>query len=96
MLIINLKLQTKKFTNYIVDLLDEKGEENVNNIQIMSLIAQRSMLEIANVCNLTFTPYEINIAFNLYLEMINKINNNKKFPPIVESFFVYWNKQKYI
>lgn len=89
MLIINLKEQTKKLTNYIVDLLNKKGEENVNNIQIMSLIAQRSMLEIANVGNLTFTPYEINIAFNLYLEMINKINDIKKFPPTVESFSLF-------
>ena len=84
-----LKKKTSELTNYIVDLLDKKGEEKVNNIQIMSLIAQRSMLEIANVCNVSYTPQEIMIGFNLYLEMINKINEIKKFPPTVESFCLF-------
>lgn len=84
-----LKKKTSELTSYIVDLLDKKGEEKVNNIQIMSLIAQRSMLEIANVCNVSYTPQEIMIGFNLYLEMINKINEIKKFPPTVESFCLF-------
>lgn len=84
-----LKKKTRELTSYIVDLLDKKGEEKVNNIQIMSLIAQRSMLEIANVCNVSYTPQEIMIGFNLYLEMINKINEIKKFPPTVESFCLF-------
>lgn len=84
-----LKKKTNELTNYIVELLKNKGEEKVNNIQIMSLIAQRSMLEIANVCNVSYTPQEIMIGFNLYLEMINKINEIKKFPPTVESFCLF-------
>lgn len=84
-----LKKKTSELTSYIVDLLDKKGEEKVNNIQIMSLIAQRSMLEIANVCNVSYTPQEIMIGFNLYLEMINKINEIKKFPPTVENFCLF-------
>lgn len=84
-----LKKKTSELTSYIVDLLDKKGEEKVNNIQIMSLIAQRSMLEIANVGNITYTPQEIMLGFNLYLEMINKINEIKKFPPTVESFCLF-------
>lgn len=84
-----LKKKTNELTNYIVELLKNKGEEKVNNIQIMSLIAQRSMLEIANVCNVSYTTQEIMIGFNLYLEMINKINEIKKFPPTVESFCLF-------
>lgn len=84
-----LKKKISELTSYIVDLLDKKGEEKVNNIQIMSLIAQRSMLEIANVGNITYTPQEIMLGFNLYLEMINKINEIKKFPPTVESFCLF-------
>ena len=84
-----LKSKTNELTNYIVDLLKNKGEEKVNNIQIMSLIAQRSMLEVANVGNITYTPQEIMLGFNLYLEMINKINEIKKFPPTVESFSIF-------
>lgn len=84
-----LKEKTNELTNYIVELLKNKGEEKVNNIQIMSLIAQRSMLEVANVGNITYTPQEIMLGFNLYLEMINKINEIKKFPPTVESFSIF-------
>lgn len=84
-----LRQKTTELTNYIVELLKNKGEEKVNNIQIMSLIAQRSMLEVANVGNITYTPQEIMLGFNLYLEMINKINEIKKFPPTVESFSIF-------
>lgn len=84
-----LKEKTTQLTDYIVDLLKNKGEEKINNIQIMSLIAQRSMLEVANVGNITYTPQEIMLGFNLYLEMINKINEIKKFPPTVESFSIF-------
>ena len=89
LLLPTLKEKTNELTNYIVDLLNKKGEENVNNIQIMSLIAQRSMLEIANAGNITYTPQEIMIGFNLYLDMINKINEIKKYPPTVESFSIF-------
>lgn len=88
-LIPTLKEKTNELTNYIVELLKNKGEEKVNNIQIMSLIAQRSMLEVANVGNITYTPQEIMLGFNLYLDMINKINEIKKFPPTVESFSIF-------
>lgn len=88
-LIPTLKEKTNELTNYIVELLKNKGEEKVNNIQIMSLIAQRSMLEVTNVGNITYTPQEIMLGFNLYLDMINKINEIKKFPPTVESFSIF-------
>ena len=84
-----LKEKTKEATKYIVDLLRDKGEDKVNNIQIMSIIAQRSLVDIVNAGNITFTPQEIMIGFNLYLEMINKINEIKKFPPTVESFAIF-------
>lgn len=89
MLLPTLREKIKEATNYIVDLLRNKGEEKVNNIQIMSIIAQRSMVDVVNAGNVTFTPQEISIGFNLYLEMINKINEIKKFPPTVESFAIF-------
>lgn len=89
LLLPTLKKKTDELTNYIVELLKNKGEDKVNNIQIMSLIAQRSMLEIANAGNIAYTPQEILLGFNLYLEMINKINEIKKFPPTVESFSIF-------
>ncbi|MBQ9318214.1 MAG: hypothetical protein IJR82_01090 [Bacilli bacterium] len=82
-----LKDKINETANYIVDILKQKGDE-VSNIQIMSLIARRSMYEIA-CSNITFTPQEILISFNLYLEMIEKINEITKFPPTVESFSLF-------
>lgn len=84
-----LQEKTKEATDYIVELLQEKGENNVNNVQIMSIIAQRSMLDIVNCGNISYTPQEIMIGFNLYLDMINRINEIKKFPPTVESFAIF-------
>ena len=84
-----LKEKTQEVTEKIVTLLNDKGEENVSNIQIMSHIAKRSMVDIINAGNVTYTPQEILIGFNLYLEMINKINEIKKFPPTVESFSLF-------
>lgn len=88
-LIPSLRQKIDETSNYIINLLKEKGEENVNSIQIMSVIAQKSLFEIANAGNITYTPQEVMIGFNLYLEMINKINEIKTFPPTVESFAVF-------
>lgn len=85
----SLKAKMEQTTDLIVSLLEEKGEEKVNNIQIMSMIAQRSMLDIANAGNISYTPQEILAGFNMYLDMINKINNIKKFPPTIENFTAF-------
>lgn len=90
LLLPTLKEKTTELTNYIVDLLKQKGEENVNNIQIMSLIARKSISEIAmSTYQISYTPQEIMIGFNLYLDMINKINEIKKFPATPESFSLF-------
>lgn len=82
-----IKKKMEETTNLIVTLLKEKGD--LNNVQIMSLIARRSIVDIANVSNISYTPQEILAGFNLYLEMINKINDIKPFPPTVESFCAF-------
>ena len=89
LLLPTMKEKTKELADNIISILNEKGEKNVNNIQIMSLIAKRSMLETINASNIAFTPQEILIGFNLYLDMINKINEIKVFPPTVESFAIF-------
>ena len=90
LLLPTLKEKTTELTNYIVDLLKNKGEEKVNNIQIMSLIARKSISEVAmSTYQISYTPQEIMIGFNLYLEMIEKINEIKKFPATPESFSLF-------
>ena len=88
MLLPTLKDKMEDTSNKIVEVLKSKGED-VNNIQIISLIAQGSTLETLRGGNISYTAYELKIAFNLYLDMINKINEYKTFPPTVESFCVF-------
>ena len=82
----DLRKKMEDTTNLVVNLLNEKGEENVNNIQIMSLISKGSLRETALGGNIEYTAQEIRAGFDLYLDMIMKINEIKSFPPTIESF----------
>jgi hypothetical protein len=82
----DLKSKMEQTTNLIVNLLQEKGEDSVNNIQIMSLISKGSLRETALGGNIEYTAQEIRAGFDLYLDMILKINEIKSFPPTIESF----------
>ena len=81
-----LKDKMQQTTDLIVSTLNDKGKDNVSNIQIMSLIAKGSLLETALGNYMSYTNQELKEAFNCYLEMIYKINEIKPFPPTVESF----------
>ena len=81
-----LKAKMEETTNLIVNLLNEKGEDSLNNIQIMSLISKGSLRETALGGNIQYTSQEIRAGFDLYLDMILKINEIKSFPPTIESF----------
>ena len=83
LLLPNLKEKVIDTTNKIVEILKNK---DISNIQIMSLIAKGSLLEDALGGRLSYTSQELKIGFDLYLDMINKINDIKPFPPTVESF----------
>lgn len=85
LLLPTLKQKMIETTELIVKVLKEKGSYT-NNIQIMSMIAQGSLLEVATGGYISYTAQEIKIAFNLYLQMINRINEIKPFPPTIESF----------
>ena len=86
LLLPTLREEMEKITELIVTTLKERGADKVNNIQIMSMISRRSLLEVARGCENTYSAQEIGVAFNLYLDMIDKINTIKQFPPTEESF----------
>lgn len=79
-----LKKKMEDTTNLIVDILKEK--KDISNIQIMSLISKGSLKETALGGNMEYTSQEIRAGFDLYLDMILKINEIKPFPPTIESF----------
>lgn len=83
----SLKEKMVEVADYITKRISD-GEE-LNSTQIMSLIAKKSLVEIASGSTITYTPQEIAVSFNYYLEMIDKINKIKKFPPTLESFCVF-------
>ena len=83
MLLPSLKEKMLGITNEITTLLKDK---DINNIQIMSIIAKGSLLENTLGRSVGYTPQELSIGFDLYLDMINKINEINPFPPTVESF----------
>lgn len=87
LLLPSLQEKVKELTDLILKKIDVN--KNTNNIQIMSMIAKASTLDNFYAGNISYTPQELRIGFDLYLEMINKINDVKDFPPTVESFAAF-------
>ena len=63
-----------------------KNDKGLTATQILPLIAKRSISDIANVGTKTYTAQELGIAFNFYIDMIEKINQFVKFPASKGSF----------
>lgn len=83
-----LQEKSKELSNKIIDLL--KAKDDLNNTQILSMIARKSISEIAmSTYQISYTPQEIMIGFDLFLEMVAKINNIKPFPPSPEAFALF-------
>lgn len=82
-----LKNKMEEVSKYIENRMSTG--DFLNSSQVMSLIARRSLLEIASAGNVSYTPQEVGAAFNYYLDMIDKINQIKKFPPTIESFCLF-------
>ncbi len=88
MLLPTLKEKTNEITNLLVEKLKARGDK-VNSIEILSVIAKRSLVDVVKGNANSYTPQEIMIAFNLYIQMIDKIQEYRNFPPTVESFCLF-------
>lgn len=88
MLLPTLKEKTKEITDLLVDKLEARGDK-VNSIEILSIIAKRSLVDVVKGNANSYTPQEIMIAFNLYIQMIDTIQKYRSFPPTVENFCLF-------
>jgi len=76
----SIREKAEEVSLYIEKVLKEKDEDGLTATKILPLIAKRSLNDIV-ITTKTFTSQELAIAFNIYVDMINKINNYAKFPP---------------
>jgi hypothetical protein len=54
--------------------------------QVFNVIANRSISDIASITNKAFTPQELGIALNIYIQMMSEINKYIKMPPSKNTF----------
>lgn len=76
----SIRAKAEEVSRYLEKVLKEKDSEGLTAAKILPLIAKRSLTDIA-ITNKSFTPQELAAAFNIYIDMIDKINNFTKFPP---------------
>lgn len=76
----SIRKKAEEVSMYVEKVLKETGNGGLTASKILPLIAKRSLTDIT-ITNKSFTSQELAIAFNIYLEMIDKINNYVKFPP---------------
>ena len=84
MLMDNINSKAKESTKYILEKFENK--QPLNSIQIMAILTKGTMLQNVISGQPKYTPYQLKEAFNVYLEMIGKINEYTNFPPTLESF----------
>lgn len=72
----------------VAEVIKEKVSQNngLTVSQILPLITNRSVSDIATIQNKSYTPYELGEALNIYMEMVAKINTICKFPPSKGTF----------
>ena len=60
----------------VAEVIKEKVSQNngLTVSQILPLITNRSVSDIATIQNKSYTPYELGEALNIYMEMVAKIN----------------------
>lgn len=87
MLLPSIREKAEKVSELIVEKLKEDKEiKGLTASQIIPLIANRSLVDIALANNITYTSQELAIAFNIYLEMWAKINEYVKYPQNKQNF----------
>ena len=79
MLLPNIYKKMNEVAKYIEEKVSKSHGLTIS--QILPLISKRSVEDIVAIQNKGYTPEELAEAFNIYVDMIEKINEVCKFPP---------------
>lgn len=67
-------------------LANHEDSKGLSSAQIFNVIANRSISDISCITNKGYTPQELGVAFNYYVQMITEINKYTAMPPSKSSF----------
>lgn len=81
----SIREKAEKVSKYVEKVLKEKNDKGLTASQISSIFIKRSANDIASN-TISYTPQELSIAFNIYVDMIQEINKHCKFPPSKGTF----------
>lgn len=81
----SIREKAEEVSKYVEKVLKEKNDKGLTASQISSIFIKRSANDIASN-TISYTPQELSIAFNIYVDMIQEINKHCKFPPSKGTF----------
>lgn len=83
-----IRKKSENVSKYIEDKL-KSGDMGLTSVQILPLIAKRSIADISVAGRVSYTPQELAIAFDIYVQTISKINQYTRFPPSKQTFCLF-------
>ncbi|MCI9585688.1 MAG: hypothetical protein HFH45_03545 [Bacilli bacterium] len=83
-----IKKKATELSEYIEENID-KGKNGLTATSILPLIAKRSLTDQALAGHITFTPQELAIAFDIYVQVMSEINKYTSFPPSKQTFCLF-------
>lgn len=84
--------EIKKKSEEVAKFVEERlkvGENGLTATQILPLIARRSIVDIVKAGHVSYTPQELAIAFDIYIQTMQKINEFTRFPPSKQTFCLF-------
>lgn len=89
-----MKKKVEEVSQFVEERLD-KGKLGLTAAQILPLIARRSLADMALAGHYAYTVQELSVGFDLYIQMLQKINEYTRFPPSKQSFCLFMGISTY-
>lgn len=83
----NIEKKAQEVSEYIEKEIKKiNASDGLTSTQVFDIIANRSISDIATASSKGYTPQELAIALNIYMEMMSNINKYIKMPPSKSTF----------